>query len=75
LADDHTLDNWRWAQWRPDLIDRTRYDRWVNQGGKDMTTRANERARHILAERRVPPLPEGAEQAITEVIERRKGKS
>jgi trimethylamine--corrinoid protein Co-methyltransferase len=75
LADDHTLDNWRWAQWRPDLIDRTRYDRWVNQGRKDMTARANERARHILAEHQVPPLPEGAEQAIIEVIERRTGRS
>ena len=68
LADDHTLENWRWAQWRPSLIDRTRYDRWVQQGSKDMTTRANERARDILAGHQVPALPQAAEEVIAEVV-------
>jgi trimethylamine--corrinoid protein Co-methyltransferase len=68
LAEDHTLDNWKWAQWRPQLIDRSRYDRWVKQGRKDMTTRANERARQILTEHEVPPLPEEAEKMIAEVL-------
>ena len=71
LADDHTLDNWKWAQWRPELIDRMRYDRWVEKGRQDMTARANERARQILAEHEVPPLPETAEAVIAEVIEGR----
>ena len=71
LADDHTLDNWRWAQWRPALIDRMRYDRWVEKGSKDIATRANERAREIIAEHQVPPLPEEAEAAITEVLAKR----
>ncbi len=71
LADDHTLDNWRWAQWRPALIDRMRYDRWVEKGSKDMTTRANERARQILEEHEVPPLPQAVEEVIAEVLERR----
>ncbi len=71
LADDHTLDNWKWAQWRPDLIDRMRYDRWVKKGSKDMTTRANERARAILEEHEVPPLPEEAKQTIAEVLKAR----
>jgi trimethylamine--corrinoid protein Co-methyltransferase len=71
LADDHTLDNWKWAQWRPMLIDRMRYDTWVKKGSKDMATRANERARQILAEHEVPPLPESAEEAIAGVLKRR----
>jgi trimethylamine--corrinoid protein Co-methyltransferase len=71
LADDHTLGNWRWAQWRPALIDRSRYDRWVEQGSKDMTARANERAREILAEHEVPPLSEAAERVIAEVLKNR----
>ncbi len=71
LADDHTLDNWKWAQWRPALIDRSRHSRWVKQGSKDMTTRANERAREILAEHEVPPLPKEAERVISEVLEER----
>ncbi len=71
LADDHTLDNWKWAQWRPDLIDRTRYDRWLKKGSQDMTARANQRARDILAQHQVPPLPEQAEQAIKKVLAKR----
>ena len=67
LADDHTLDNWRWAQFRPELIDRMRYERWVEEGGKDMTARANERARDILTTHEVPPLPEAAKSVIAEV--------
>jgi trimethylamine--corrinoid protein Co-methyltransferase len=74
LADDHTLDNWKWAQWRPALIDRTRYDNWVEKGCKGMTARANERARQILAEHEVPPLPEATEQVITEILKEREDK-
>jgi trimethylamine--corrinoid protein Co-methyltransferase len=71
LADDHTLSHWKWAQWRPDLIDRSRYDTWVARGKKDMATRANERAHKILATREVPTLPLEAEEAIAEVLARR----
>jgi trimethylamine---corrinoid protein Co-methyltransferase len=68
LAADHTLDNWKWAQWRPAMIDRMRYDRWVARGSKDMAARANERAQKILAEHEVPPLPEEAEELIAKVL-------
>ncbi len=71
LADDHTLDNWRWAQWRPDLLDRTRYDGWVKDGCKDLAVRARERAVQILAEHEVPPLPQAAEQEIADVLRKR----
>ncbi len=71
LADDHTLDNWRWAQWQPALIDRMRYDRWVEKGSKDIFARANERVRQILEEHEVPPLPEAVEEVISEVLKKR----
>jgi trimethylamine--corrinoid protein Co-methyltransferase len=71
LADDHTLDNWKWAQWRPEIIDRMRYDRWVKKGSKDMAARANERAREILETHQVPPLPDAAEAAIDQVLSSR----
>jgi trimethylamine--corrinoid protein Co-methyltransferase len=74
LADDHTLDNWKWAQWRPALIDRMRYDNWVEKGCKGITARANERARQILAEHEVPPLPEATEQVIAEILKEREDK-
>jgi len=74
LADDHTLDNWKWAQWRPALIDRMRYDRWLKEGSKDMATRANERARQILEEHETPPLPEETEEVIAEIIKTREAR-
>jgi trimethylamine--corrinoid protein Co-methyltransferase len=74
LADDHTLEHWKWAQWRPDLIDRSRYDRWSKMGSKDMFARANERAREILATHETPPLPAEAEAVIAEVLAERAAK-
>ena len=71
LADDHTLDNWREAQWHADMMDRARYDDWVEQGCQDMFTRANQRAKMLLAEHEVPPLPAEAEVVIEETLERR----
>ena len=71
LADDHTMDNFRSAQWMPSLIDRNQHDVWQDAGSKDMFTRANERARQILAEHEVPPLPAEAENVIAEVLAER----
>ncbi|MES0344805.1 MAG: trimethylamine methyltransferase family protein, partial [Anaerolineales bacterium] len=71
LVDDHTLKNFRTSQWIPRIIDRSRYDSWKAAGAKDMYTRANERAREILAEHEVTPLSEDSEAVITEVLAER----
>jgi trimethylamine--corrinoid protein Co-methyltransferase len=71
LMDDHTLDNWRGAQWIPRLIDRQRYDAWEKSGSKDLSVRAQERAREILSQHQVPAVPEEVEQVITAVLEER----
>lgn len=71
LADNHTLDNWKWAQWRPDLIDRQRYDRWLAKGAQDMTARARARAASILDTHQPEPLPAEAERVIAEVLAQR----
>jgi trimethylamine--corrinoid protein Co-methyltransferase len=73
LADDHTMANFRTAQWVPDLIDRKRHDAWVKAGSKDMFTRANERARKILAEHETKPLPQAAEDVFAEILAEREG--
>ncbi len=75
LADDHTLDSWRWAQWRPTLLDRNRYDAWAAAGSKSITERANRRARKILRERQAPPLPAAAEAVISDVLGRRQAEA
>jgi trimethylamine--corrinoid protein Co-methyltransferase len=71
LADEHTMDNFRTAQWFPEIIDRHQHDVWESSGSKDMHTRANEHARAILAEHEVPELPEAAEKMIKEVLAER----
>ena len=71
LADDHTLKNWKWAQWRPSLIDRSRYDHWVEQGRADMTARANQRARSILATHAPAALAPEVERVIAQVLSQR----
>jgi trimethylamine--corrinoid protein Co-methyltransferase len=71
LAEDHTLNNWRKAQWTPRLADRNRYGRWADLGSKDMATRANERARKILAEHAPPPLSAEVEAVIAEILAER----
>ena len=71
LADEHTLQSWKWAQWRPALMDRVRHDRWAEQGHRDLTSRANRRARAILAEHKAAPLPAEAERVIAETLSKR----
>jgi trimethylamine--corrinoid protein Co-methyltransferase len=71
LADNHTLENWKWAQWRPRVIDRSRYDRWAERGSKNMFARANEYAQKILEEHKPPPLQEKAEEVIAEILAER----
>jgi trimethylamine--corrinoid protein Co-methyltransferase len=72
LAEDHTLNNFREAQWSPKLIDRKRYDLWESAGSKDMFARANERARKILAKHISAPLPGEAETLISEILAERR---
>ena len=72
LAEDHTLDNFREAQWSPKLIDRKRYDLWEAAGSKDMFARANERARKTLAKHISAPLPDEAEALIGDILNERR---
>ncbi|MBS1249575.1 MAG: Glycine betaine methyltransferase [Chloroflexi bacterium] len=71
IADRHTFENFRTAQWMPDIIDRNDYTTWDEKGRKDMFTRANQRARQILAEHEVTPLSDEAEAVIKDVLAER----
>ena len=71
LADDHTLDNWKWAQWKPTLMDRNRHQRWEKFGSKDLFARANEHARALLADYHVAPLSAKTEAVIADVLAER----
>jgi len=72
IADKHTLQNFRTAQWEPRIIDRSYYDNWVEDGSQEMQARANQAASEILAEHQVPPLPKEAEGIIEDILKERK---
>jgi trimethylamine--corrinoid protein Co-methyltransferase len=67
LTDDHTFDHFQEALFIPDLMDRSRYDAWTQEGSRDLYRRANEKARHLLADHR--PDPE-LDPALVEQIDR-----
>ena len=69
LAHEHTLSNWKWAQWKPKLLDRSRYDEWRRGGSKDLSQRANLRAKKILAEHQTEPLLEKVEGEIQKILD------
>jgi trimethylamine--corrinoid protein Co-methyltransferase len=71
LAEDHTLDHWKEAQWTPRVIDRSRYDSWVEKGSKDIFKRANELARDLIREHEVPPLADDVERVFEEILDER----
>lgn len=71
LTDEHTFANWRWAQWQPSMMDRTRYETWTQRGSTDITERAGGRARDLLADHQPLPLASEAEAAIEAVLAKR----
>jgi len=72
LSDESTLKNFRDSLWMPQVIDRKRYELWESAGSKDMSARANEKAREILSKHTVPPISEEAEVVIREILSERR---
>jgi trimethylamine--corrinoid protein Co-methyltransferase len=75
LSDDHTLNNWRTAQWAPSLLDRRQFEEWEGDGSKDLYTRLNERVHAILDEHEGPELSDEAEDAVSDVLSARRERS
>ena len=68
--------NYRKSQSYAPLTDRRMRHNWLNDGSKDMTPRAYEKARHILATHKALPIPEEARLAIRKFVadeERKRG--
>ena len=53
LMDDHTFEHFMQAQFLPKLLDRSRYDSWVEAGAMDLYKRCNLEAKRILSEHQV----------------------
>jgi trimethylamine---corrinoid protein Co-methyltransferase len=71
LTDDHTFDHFQEALFLPELLDRSRYDAWVADGGRDLFQRGNARTREILAAHQLEPdKPAELKKEIGELLKK-----
>jgi len=68
LTSEHTLKHFR-ENWYSDLIQRIPYERWVDEGEKDLGARAKEKANDILENHRPKPLDENVQKKLRTIIE------
>jgi trimethylamine--corrinoid protein Co-methyltransferase len=57
LGQRHTRRHLRSSQWRAQLLNRASHDRWLEGGGLDVTEKARQKARELLATHEVQALP------------------
>lgn len=69
LSQRHTLKYMRSELSTTNLINRRMRDNWLNAGGKDMATVANEQAIQILENYKATPLPADVRKKIRDIVE------
>jgi len=67
LTKDHTVDHFRDYYYSP-LIDRRRYELWVDKGGQTMSDRLKEESRRILASHKPVPLDPSIVKGMSDFI-------
>jgi len=68
LSEDHTLKYFRSEFWLPELIDRSNWDTWTENGSKTMRQRAHERVLDIIENFEPEPIPTEVEKKLMSVI-------
>lgn len=68
ISSKHTRNHYKDAQSKSDLIDRRMRGAWLNDDAKDLTVRAYERAIHILENHQPDPLPDGAAEIMSDIV-------
>ena len=71
LGHPHTQDNFQQAFFMPELFDNNSIEQWVAEGSKEITQRALEYARKMLADYEEPKLDEAKNEALLDYIARR----
>ena len=64
LTHPHTLQHVRATQWRPGLISRLGYEKWVERDSLDLMQRANAKLTKILGKHQCPKIPENLVEEI-----------
>ncbi len=71
LGHPHTQENFRDAFFMPELFDNNSIEQWVAEGETEITERALNRARKLLAEYQEPKLDEAKDEELLDYIARR----
>jgi trimethylamine--corrinoid protein Co-methyltransferase len=67
LSEKHTRANMR-RLWMPGLFDRRSWDEWTAEGPVEVTDRARERVRALLASHVPAPLPDGIPEELDRIV-------
>jgi trimethylamine--corrinoid protein Co-methyltransferase len=71
LGHQHTLNHFENAFFSPELFDNNSIEQWQAEGSKEITQRALEHARKLLADYEYPPLDPAMDEALLDFIRRR----
>ena len=71
IADDHTFENFRQAQWAPKRLDRAQFDGWEKGGKKDLYQRLNDEAKDIMSGHIPEAKPAEVMAKINQILEKR----
>lgn len=71
LGHQHTLNHFEDAFFAPELFDNNPYEQWAAEGSKEITQRALEHARKLLADYEYPSLDPAIDEALLDFIRRR----
>lgn len=73
LTSEHTLKHFK-ENWFPDLISRSPYEKWIEEGSKDLETKANEKVKYILENHNPKPLNEKIKAKLRKIVESKNNK-
>ncbi len=70
LTSEHTLEHFK-ENWYPELMTRSPYEKWVEEGSKDLGVKAKEKIKDILDKHEPKPLEERVKEELKTIIRSR----
>ena len=70
LTSEHTLKHFK-ENWYPELISRVPYEKWKEEGKKDLGIKANEKVKHILENHTPKLLEEKLKAELSKIVKSR----
>lgn len=67
LTSEHTLRHFK-ENWYPELLSRSPYEKWEEEGEKDLKTKANEKAKYIIENYSPKPLDEKIKTELRKIV-------